>query len=231
MIVLNDVNFEDIIINIIGVVFGFVGECCMVCVVVMVEEGIVDEFMVKLQEKVVDIKIGNGFDDGVFLGLVICEDNKKCMFSYIEKGLEEGVRFVCDGCENVFDDGYFVGLMIFDNVMIEMMIWKDEIFVLVLFVICVKNLKEVIEIVNKFEFVNGVCLFIFNLNVICYFCENIDVGMFGINLGVLVLMVFFLFLGWKFLFFGMLYVNGKDSVDFYMCKKVVIVRYLVFDFN
>lgn len=51
--------------------------------------------------------------------------------------------------------------------------------------------------------------------------------MFGVNLGVFVLMVFFLFFGWKLFFYGMFYVNGKDSVDFYMYKKVVIVRYLL----
>lgn len=46
IIVFNDVDLEDIVMNVILVVFGLVGECCMVCVVVIVEEGIVDEFLV-----------------------------------------------------------------------------------------------------------------------------------------------------------------------------------------
>ena len=87
----------------------------MACAVVTVEEGIADEFMEKLVQKASEVKIGNGLDDGVFLGPVIREDNKKRTLGYIQKGIEEGARLVCDGRENVTDEGYFVGPTIFDT--------------------------------------------------------------------------------------------------------------------
>ncbi|MED4810962.1 methylmalonate-semialdehyde dehydrogenase [Bacillus atrophaeus] len=230
-IVLNDAHMEDTITNIIGAAFGSAGERCMACAVVTVEEGIADEFMAKLQEKAASVKMGNGLDDGVFLGPVIREDNKKRTLSYIEKGLEEGARLVCDGRENVSDEGYFVGPTIFDNVTTDMTIWKDEIFAPVLSVIRVKNLKEAVEIANESEFANGACLFTSNANAIRYFRENIDAGMLGINLGVPAPMAFFPFSGWKSSFFGTLHANGKDSIDFYTRKKVVTARYPSPDFN
>ncbi|MEC0766496.1 methylmalonate-semialdehyde dehydrogenase [Bacillus atrophaeus] len=230
-IVLNDAHMEDTITNIIGAAFGSAGERCMACAVVTVEEGIADEFMARLQEKAASVKMGNGLDDGVFLGPVIREDNKKRTLSYIEKGLEEGARLVCDGRENVSDEGYFVGPTIFDNVTTDMTIWKDEIFAPVLSVIRVKNLKEAVEIANESEFANGACLFTSNANAIRYFRENIDAGMLGINLGVPAPMAFFPFSGWKSSFFGTLHANGKDSVDFYTRKKVVTARYPSPDFN
>ncbi|MCY9111257.1 methylmalonate-semialdehyde dehydrogenase [Bacillus atrophaeus] len=230
-IVLNDAHMEDTITNIIGAAFGSAGERCMACAVVTVEEGIADEFMAKLQDKAASVKMGNGLDDGVFLGPVIREDNKKRTLSYIEKGLEEGARLVCDGRENVSDEGYFVGPTIFDNVTTDMTIWKDEIFAPVLSVIRVKNLKEAVEIANESEFANGACLFTSNANAIRYFRENIDAGMLGINLGVPAPMAFFPFSGWKSSFFGTLHANGKDSVDFYTRKKVVTARYPSPDFN
>ncbi|MCY9105929.1 methylmalonate-semialdehyde dehydrogenase [Bacillus atrophaeus] len=230
-IVLNDAHMEDTITNIIGAAFGSAGERCMACAVVTVEEGIADEFMAKLQEKAASVKMGNGLDDGVFLGPVIREDNKKRTLSYIEKGLEEGARLVCDGRENVSDEGYFVGPTIFDNVTTDMTIWKDEIFAPVLSVIRVKNLKEAVEIANESEFANGACLFTSNANAIRYFRENIDAGMLGINLGVPAPMAFFPFSGWKSSFFGTLHANGKDSVDFYTRKKVVTARYPSPEFN
>ncbi|WP_406621164.1 methylmalonate-semialdehyde dehydrogenase [Bacillus atrophaeus] len=230
-IVLNDAHMEDTITNIIGAAFGSAGERCMACAVVTVEEGIADEFMAKLQEKAASVKMGNGLDDGVFLGPVIREDNKKRTLSYIEKGLEEGARLVCDGRENVSDEGYFVGPTIFDKVTTDMTIWKDEIFAPVLSVIRVKNLKEAVEIANESEFANGACLFTSNANAIRYFRENIDAGMLGINLGVPAPMAFFPFSGWKSSFFGTLHANGKDSVDFYTRKKVVTARYPSPDFN
>ncbi|WP_339075885.1 methylmalonate-semialdehyde dehydrogenase [Bacillus velezensis] len=230
-IVLNDAHLEDTVTNIIGAAFGSAGERCMACAVVTVEEGIADEFMAKLQEKAADIKIGNGLDDGVFLGPVIREDNKKRTHSYIEKGIEEGARLLCDGRENATEDGYFVGPTIFDNVTTDMTIWKDEIFAPVLSVIRVKNLKEAVDIANQSEFANGACLFTSNAHAIRYFRENIDAGMLGINLGVPAPMAFFPFSGWKSSFFGTLHANGKDSVDFYTRKKVVTARYPSPNFN
>lgn len=224
-IVLNDANLEETITNVVSAAFGSAGERCMACAVVTVEEGIADQFMEALKERTKNIKIGNGLEDGVFLGPVIREENKQRTLSYIEKGIEEGANLVYDGRETAPEDGFFVGPTIFDQVTTEMTIWKDEIFAPVLSVIRVKNLQEAIEIANQSEFANGACLFTSNASAIRYFRENIDAGMLGINLGVPAPMAFFPFSGWKSSFYGTLHANGKDSVDFYTRKKVVTARY------
>ncbi|MBC8831377.1 aldehyde dehydrogenase family protein, partial [Escherichia coli] len=72
--------------------FGSAGERCMACVVVTVEEGIADEFLEALRTAAQNVKIGNGLDDGVFLGPVIREENQKRTIAYIEKGIEEGAK-------------------------------------------------------------------------------------------------------------------------------------------
>ncbi|MFL1677047.1 methylmalonate-semialdehyde dehydrogenase [Paenibacillus dendritiformis] len=224
-IVLKDANLEETVTNVISAAFGSAGERCMACAVVTVEEDIADEFIAMLRERAAGIKIGNGLEDGVFLGPVIREDNLKRTHQYIEKGIEEGAALLCDGRESVSEDGYFVGPTIFDHVTTEMTIWKEEIFAPVLSIIRVKNLKEAIEIANQSEFANGACLFTTNASAIRYFRENIDAGMLGINLGVPAPMAFFPFSGWKSSFYGTLHANGKDSVDFYTRKKVVTARY------
>lgn len=224
-IVLNDADLEDTVTNVISAAFGSAGERCMACAVVTVEEGIADAFMEKLKERAASIKIGNGLDDGVFLGPVIREDNKRRTIQYIEKGLEEGATLVCDGRDHIPQNGYFVGPTIFEGVTTDMTIWKEEIFAPVLSVIRVKHLKEAVEIANRSEFANGACIFTSNAAAIRYFRENIDAGMLGVNLGVPAPMAFFPFSGWKSSFFGTLHANGKDSVDFYTRKKVVTARY------
>lgn len=224
-IVLNDANLDETLTNIISAAFGSAGERCMACAVVTVEEGIADEFIRQLKERAQNIKIGNGLEDGVFLGPVIREENLKRTHQYIEKGISEGATLVCDGRHPETEDGYFVGPTIFDQVTTDMTIWKDEIFAPVLSIIRVKNLKEAVEIANRSEFANGACLFTNNASAIRYFRENIDAGMLGINLGVPAPMAFFPFSGWKSSFYGTLHANGKDSVDFYTRKKVVTARY------
>jgi malonate-semialdehyde dehydrogenase (acetylating)/methylmalonate-semialdehyde dehydrogenase len=224
-IVLNDADLEETITNIISSAFGSAGERCMACSVVTVEEGIAEEFLAKLKERTASIKMGNGLDDGVLLGPVIREENRKRTINYIEKGIEEGATVVCDGRERSLDEGFFIGPTILDDVTTDMTIWKDEIFAPVLSIMRVKNLKEAIEVANKSEFANGACIFTTNAASIRYFRENIDAGMLGVNLGVPAPMAFFPFSGWKSSFFGTIHANGKDSVEFYTRKKVVTARY------
>lgn len=134
-IVLKDANLDDAVTNIISSAFGSAGERCMACSVVTVEEEIADQFIAKLKEETENIKMGNGLDDGVLLGPVIREENKKRTIRYIEKGVEEGATLVCDGRNRATDDGFFIGPTIFDNVTTDMTIWKDEIFAPVLSII------------------------------------------------------------------------------------------------
>ncbi|RYM04943.1 CoA-acylating methylmalonate-semialdehyde dehydrogenase [Sporolactobacillus sp. THM7-7] len=224
-IVLSDADLEEAATNIISSAFGSAGERCMACSVVTVEERVADDFLAILKEKTDLIKMGNGLDDGVLLGPVIREENRKRTLSYIEKGVEQGAVLVSDGRNRSAEEGYFVGPTIFDRVTTDMTIWKDEIFAPVLSVIRVKHLKEAVEVANRSEFANGACLFTSNASAIRYFRENIDAGMLGVNLGVPAPMAFFPFSGWKSSFYGTLHANGKDSVDFYTRKKVVTARY------
>src|SRR5699024_6838065 len=150
-IILNDADIDLAVQNIIGSAFGSAGERCMATAMVALQEDIADEFMEKFTQAAKDIKIGNGMDDGVFLGPVIDQAQKDRTHSYIEKGIEEGAKLVLDGRERGSEDGYFVGPTIFEDVTTDMAIWKDEIFAPVLSIARVKDLKEAISMANKSE--------------------------------------------------------------------------------
>lgn len=171
-IVLNDADLEDTVTNVISAAFGSAGERCMACAVVTVEEGIADEFLAALRTAAQNVKIGNGLDDGVFLGPVIREENQKRTIAYIEKGLEEGAKLTVDGRETGLSEGHFVGPTILEDVTTDMTIWKDEIFAPVLSVIRVKNLQEAVRVANQSEFANGACIFTNNAKAIRYFREK-----------------------------------------------------------
>src|SRR5699024_7482478 len=229
--VLDDANLEQSVKDIIGAAFGSAGERCMAAAVVTVQEGIYDDFMKRLKEEAENIVMGNGLDDGVFLGPVIREENKDRTINYIEEGKKEGANILLDGREKMPEDGYFVGPTIFEDVTTDMNLWKDEIFAPVLSVIKVKDLKESIKITNQSEFANGACLFTDSASNIRYFRENVDAGMLGINLGVPAPMAMFPFSGWKNSLFGSLHVSGKDGVEFYTRRKVVTARHAKPDFS
>ncbi|MFD2727844.1 CoA-acylating methylmalonate-semialdehyde dehydrogenase [Enterococcus camelliae] len=225
VIILNDANIDRAVKDIIGGAYGSAGERCMAASVIVLEETIADEFIAKFKKAAQEIKIGNGLDEGTFLGPVIRKDAQERTFGYIQKGIDEGAELLLDGRENLPTEGYFVGPTIFDHVTTEMTIWKDEIFAPVASMIRVKDIHEAIELANASEFANGSCLYTNNASAIRYFRETVDAGMLGINLGVPAPMAWFAFSGWKNSFFGDLHANGKDSVEFYTHRKVVTARY------
>ncbi|MDT2832553.1 CoA-acylating methylmalonate-semialdehyde dehydrogenase [Vagococcus carniphilus] len=223
-IVLKDANLEDSIPAIIGAAFGSAGERCMAAAVVAVEDVIYDDFMEKLTKAAKELKMGNGLDDGIFLGPVIREENLNRTVKYIEAGEKAGANLILDGRKTMDESGYFIGPTIFEGVTTDMTIWKDEIFAPVLSIVRIKDLKEGIELANQSEFANGACLFTNNASAVRYFRETIDAGMLGINLGVPAPMAMFPFSGWKSSFYGTLPANGKAGVDFYTRNKVVTAR-------
>ena len=57
------------------------------------------------------------------------------------------------------------------------------------------------------------------------FRNEVEAGNVGINVGVAAPMAFFPFSGWKDSFFGDLHAQGRDAIDFYTDKKIVIERW------
>ena len=227
-IVLADANLDVATTQIISAAFGSAGERCMAAAVVAVEDSIADELVARIKKAADEIVIGNGLDEGVFLGPVIRDSHKDRTLGYIEKGIKEGALLIRDGRQDkeVDGEGYFVGPTIFDNVTVDMKIWQDEIFAPVLSIVRVKDLAEGIEVANASSFANGACLYTDSAADVRQFRETIDAGMLGINLGVPAPMAFFPFSGYKNSFYGDLHANGKDGVEFYTRKKMVTARYV-----
>lgn len=226
-IVLKDTDLEGAAEQIMNAAFGSAGERCMACSVVTVEESVADDFLEILLRKCDDIVIGNGMDEGTFLGPVIRQSHKDRTVAYIEQGVSEGARLLRDGRndEAAQREGYFIGPTVFDEVTQQMKIWQEEVFAPVLSVIRVEGIEEAVHIANASRFANGACIFTNDGGKIRYFREHIDSGMLGVNVGVPAPMAFFPFSGWKDSFYGDLHANGTDGVEFYTRKKMVTARW------
>lgn len=227
-IVLKDANLEVAVSQITGAAFGSAGERCMAAAVVAVEESIADAFIEKLKQAADDITIGNGLEEGVFLGPVIRQNHKERTLSYIDSGISQGATLLRDGRKDKETEGkgYFLGPTIFDHVTQEMKIWQDEIFAPVLSVVRVKDLTDAIDLANASAFANGACIYTDSASAIRQFRETMDSGMLGVNIGVPAPMAFFPFSGYKDSFYGDLHANGTDGLEFYTRKKMVTARYV-----
>ncbi|SEM14162.1 methylmalonate-semialdehyde dehydrogenase [acylating] [Mesobacillus persicus] len=226
-IVMPDADLDSAVKEIIAASYGSAGERCMACSVVVAVGKVAEPLLEKLQEKADEIKIGNGLEEGVFLGPVIRQEHKERTANYIESGEQQGAILVRDGRKDAkfTEDGYFIGPTIFDQVNPSMKIWKEEIFAPVLSIVRANTLEEAIEVANESDFGNGACLFTQNGSHVRYFRENIEAGMLGVNIGVPAPMAFFPFSGWKNSFYGDLHANGQDGVEFYTKRKMLTARW------
>lgn len=226
-IVLPDANLDLAVKEIVSAAYGSAGERCMAASVVVAVGDVADRLVERLSAAARGLRIGGGMEEGVFLGPVIRESHKERTRNYIESGVEEGATLVLDGREaaQASGAGYFLGPTLFDRVKPGMRIWTDEIFAPVLSVVRAESLDEAIGIANASEFANGACLYTDSAKAIRQFREQIDAGMLGINVGVPAPMAFFPFSGYKKSFYGDLHANGRDGVEFYTRKKMVVARY------
>lgn len=226
-IVMPDADLDNAVKQIVSAAFGSAGERCMAASVVVAVGEVAEPLAAKLLDAANRIRIGNGLEEGVFLGPVIRESHKEKTMQYIGIGLEEGAELVRDGRADACVDGrgYFLGPTLFDRVTSDMTIWKEEIFAPVLSIARVNTLEEAIELSNRSKFANGACIYTQSGAHVRTFRETIDAGMLGVNVGVPAPMAFFPFSGWKQSFYGDLHANGQDGVEFYTRKKMVTARW------
>jgi len=226
LIVMPDAQLDKTVDAIMGSAFGAAGERCLAGSVLVPVGEVAEPLLDLLVEKTKAMKIGDGVQSGIDMGPVVTKEHCKKITGYIEKGISEGAKPLCDGRESAPQgDGFFVGPTIFDHVAPDMTIAKDEIFGPVLSVIRVKTLDDALNLVNGSPFGNTSSIFTSSGKSAREYASRVEAGMIGVNIGVAAPMAFFPFAGWKQSFFGDLHAHGKDAVAFYTEQKVVMSRW------
>lgn len=85
-----------------------------------------------------------------------------------------------------------------------------------------QTIDEAIELVNATSYGNMACLFTSSSTAARKFRYEAPAGNIGINIGVAAPMAFFPFSGWMGSFFGDMHAQGRDAIEFYTEKKVVV---------
>ncbi len=208
--------------------FGCAGQRCLAASVAIT----VGEARRRFGEAIADLAtsrvVGYGLDPGVDMGPVISAESKQRIEGLIEAGVREGARVAVDGRGarvKGYERGSFVRPTILEEVSPEGELARTEIFGPVLSTMHVASIEEAIDLVNRSAYGNQASLFTRSGAAARKFRYEAQVGNIGINLGVAAPMAFFPFSGWKGSFFGDLHAQGRDAVEFYTEKKVVVERW------
>ncbi|MDC7699762.1 CoA-acylating methylmalonate-semialdehyde dehydrogenase [Vogesella indigofera] len=228
-VVLPDADLDNTVNALMGAAYGSCGERCMaISVVVAVGDQVADKLVEKLVPKITALKIGAGTSCGLDMGPLVTGAARDKVKGYIDSGVAQGAELVVDGrqlsvagCES----GFFVGGTLFDKVTPEMTIYREEIFGPVLCIVRVGSLEEAMQLINDHEYGNGTCLFTRDGEAARLFCDEIEVGMVGVNVPLPVPVAYHSFGGWKRSLFGDLHAYGPDGVRFYTKRKTITQRW------
>jgi len=193
-----------------------------------VGDAVADALIAKLTPKIKALKIGAGTELGLDMGPLVTKDAQNRVLGYIEDGVKAGAELVVDGrglSVSGHENGFFVGGTLFDKVTPDMRIYREEIFGPVLCVVRVDSLEEAMRLINEHEYGNGTCLFTRDGEAARLFCDEIEVGMVGVNVPLPVPVAYHSFGGWKRSLFGDLHAYGPDGVRFYTKRKAITQRW------
>ncbi|MDO7912773.1 CoA-acylating methylmalonate-semialdehyde dehydrogenase [Pseudomonas sp. 22-AL-CL-001] len=228
-VLMPDAELDNAVSALMGAAYGSCGERCMaISVAVCVGDAIADALIAKLEPQIKALKIGAGTACGLDMGPLVTAAARDKVVGYIDEGVAAGAQLVVDGRGYRVaghEEGYFVGGTLFDRVTPEMRIYKEEIFGPVLCVVRVGSLEEALQLINAHEYGNGTCIFTRDGEAARLFCDEVEVGMVGVNVPLPVPVSYHSFGGWKRSLFGDLHAYGPDGVRFYTRRKAITQRW------
>ncbi|RQE73888.1 CoA-acylating methylmalonate-semialdehyde dehydrogenase [Pseudomonas aeruginosa] len=228
-VLIPDADLDNAVSALMGAAYGSCGERCMaISVAVCVGDQVADALIAKLVPQIKALKIGAGTSCGLDMGPLVTAAAQAKVTGYIDSGVAQGAELVVDGRGYQVaghENGFFLGGSLFDRVTPEMTIYKEEIFGPVLCVVRVNSLEEAMQLINDHEYGNGTCIFTRDGEAARLFCDEIEVGMVGVNVPLPVPVAYHSFGGWKRSLFGDLHAYGPDGVRFYTRRKAITQRW------
>ena len=228
VVVLPDADLDTTTQIVSDSAFGCAGQRCLAVSAAIT----VGEAQKNFRDAIVDvaggIQVGYGLDEGTAMGPVITPQSKARVEGCIAQGTGEGAVAVLDGREREvsgYHQGNFLRPTVLDGVSPESGLSNTEIFGPVLSLVHADSVEDAIEIIAKNPYGNASSIFTSSGAAARKFRYEVPTGNVGVNIGVAAPMAYFPFSGWKDSFLGVMHGQGRDAIEFYTDKKVVIERW------
>src|SRR5271166_6215372 len=228
VIVLPDADMQMATQIISDSAFGCAGQRCLAVSVAVTIGEAQKTFRDAIADAAAKLRVGNGLDSDVQMGPVISPQSKTRVESLIGVGEKQGAKVLLDGRNakiSRHEAGSFVKPTILDNLPATSELADTEIFGPVLSLVHAHDMDEALAFLERSPYGNQASLFTASGSAARRFRYEAPAGNIGINIGVAAPMAYFPFSGWKNSFFGDLHGQGRDAVEFYTDKKVVVERW------
>jgi len=159
------------------------------------------------------------------MGPVITTASRERVIGLIAQGAEQGATAIVDGRDIKTSNGSFVGPTVLEGLPATSPLMETEIFGPVLSVVHANSVDEAIQIIERSAYGNASSIFTSSGAAARKFRNSVSTGNVGVNIGVPAPMAYFPFSGWKGSFFGVMHAQGRDAIEFFTDKKVIVERW------
>ncbi len=161
-----------------------IGESCVAANKFYVHEAVYEEFVDKFAKRMSDMKIGNGFEDGVEVGSLISGKARADVHGFVEDAVSKGAKIVVGG-KIPEGKGYFYPPTVLRDVSKDSKAICEEIFGPVAPIRKYSSEKDMIAEANDSP--DGLASYVFSQDVVqaVRIAKALETGMVGINRGII----------------------------------------------
>jgi len=184
-IVFDDADLDAAVEGAIASKYRNSGQTCVCANRLIVQKGVYEVFAEKLVEAVTSqLKVGNGFDEGVNQGPLIDLNAVLKVEDQIKDAVDKGARIACGG-KRGSQGGFFFEPTILLDVTSEMLISREETFGPVAPLFVFESEDEAVALANDTPY--GLASYFFSTNIgrVWRVAEGLEYGMVGINTGIM----------------------------------------------
>ncbi len=228
VVILPDADMEMTTQIISDSAFGCAGQRCLAVSVAVTVGAARKTFTDAIASAAGSIKVNGGLESGAQMGPVITPESKTRIEGLIAKGASQGATVLLDGRSAKvpnYESGNFINPTILDNVQPGTEISDTEIFGPVLSLIHAETVDDAIDILSRSAYGNAASIFTASGAAARKFRYEAPAGNIGVNIGVAAPMPISRSAVGKTVFSACLHGQGRDAVEFYTDKKVVIERW------
>jgi succinate-semialdehyde dehydrogenase/glutarate-semialdehyde dehydrogenase len=184
MIVCDDANIDRAVSAASVGRFFNCGQACLAVKRLYLYDGIADEFIEKLVEKVRKLRVGNGLTRGTMLGPLHTKAQREEVEEQVADAVQRGAKVLVGGDRptgDEYDKGNFLNPSVVVDVDPASKLLADEVFGPALPVVRVKNLEEGLALANDSIFGLGSSIWTQDIDQALYAAEKLEAGYTWVN--------------------------------------------------
>ncbi|NRD75292.1 NAD-dependent succinate-semialdehyde dehydrogenase [Shewanella sp. VB17] len=183
-IVFNDADLDAAVQGAVASKYRNTGQTCICTNRILVQQDIAQAFTDKFITAVANLKMGNGFKEGVNLGPMITSQAVDRVHRLVEETIAAGAKLVAGGQRSIEGENFYEPTIL-TEVTNDMPLASNEIFGPVTPIIMFNTEAEAIEIANDTEY--GLAAYFYSRDIgrVWRMAEALEYGVVGINEGLI----------------------------------------------